>query len=88
MLLSELAGKEIINLEDGAKLGTVGDTDLVIVPESGVIESLILPERGMRSWWGGGEKDYIAIPWQAVKKIGNEVIIVDMSEKRGKSYTI
>ncbi|MEM5817395.1 MAG: YlmC/YmxH family sporulation protein, partial [Desulfitobacterium hafniense] len=30
MLLSDLAGKEIINLFDGAKLGLVGDADLAI----------------------------------------------------------
>jgi YlmC/YmxH family sporulation protein len=87
MLISELVGKEIININDGAKLGAVGETDLVISPETGQIESLILPSRGGFTglFGGGGERDYIVIPWPSVKKIGSEVIIVDMGDGSGNT---
>ncbi|HWJ03903.1 MAG TPA: YlmC/YmxH family sporulation protein [Verrucomicrobiae bacterium] len=86
MLLSDFVGKEIINLSDGSKLGTVGDTDLVVSPDTGEIISLMLPYRG--SGWGGlwGEKENIVIPWESVKKIGSEVVIVDLGEMKSKRY--
>ncbi len=86
MLMSDLVGKEIVNVNDGSKLGTVGDSDLVISPETGEIESLLLPYRGT-GWGFWGDRDYMVIPWSAVKKIGNEVIIVDIGEMRGKRYS-
>lgn len=46
MRMSELIGKEIININDGLKMGLVGDSDLIINPESGEIHSIILPNRG------------------------------------------
>jgi len=90
MFMSELVGKEIINLSDGSKLGSIGETDLVISGESGEIESLILPNKGgyFSGLLGGGERDYLVIPWPAVKKIGSEVIIVDMGETTGKKYQV
>ncbi|NLB18003.1 MAG: YlmC/YmxH family sporulation protein [Syntrophomonadaceae bacterium] len=77
MRMSELAGKEIININDGLKMGMVGDSDLVINPESGEIESIILPNRGnLINLWVDRQK--LVVPWEAVKKIGREVIVVDL----------
>lgn len=93
MLLSDLAGKEIVNLYDGAKLGLIGDADLAI-SSGGSIESIILTSRsGFGGFWGNmGEKerDILVIPWQAVKKVGAEVIIVDMDNKadRMNKYSV
>lgn len=85
MLLSDLAGKEIINLHDGAKLGMVGDADLAI-SENGSIEAMILSSRsgfgGFFGSMGEREKDMLAIPWQAIRKVGSEVIIVDLRNSR------
>jgi sporulation protein YlmC with PRC-barrel domain len=39
MRMSELAGKEIINLNDGMRMGLAGDSDLVVDPDSGNIQS-------------------------------------------------
>ncbi|NLV16925.1 MAG: YlmC/YmxH family sporulation protein [Syntrophomonadaceae bacterium] len=77
MRMSELVGKEIININDGLKMGMVGDSDLVINPESGEIESIILPNRGnLINLWIDRQK--LVVPWEAVKKIGREVIVVDL----------
>ncbi|NLO96605.1 MAG: YlmC/YmxH family sporulation protein [Peptococcaceae bacterium] len=81
MLLSEISGKEIINLHDGAKLGLVGDSDIKI-NANGKIEALIISSRSVYSRFfnRGSERelDTVVIPWKAIKKIGNEVIIVDI----------
>lgn len=93
MLLSDLAGKEIINLYDGARLGAIGDADLAI-SANGSIEAIILTSRsGFGGFWGSmneRERDTLVIPWQAVKKVGSEVIIVDMHNKseRMNKYSV
>lgn len=82
MLLSELSGKEIVNLHDGAKLGLIGDSDININAE-GRIEAIII---GSRSGSGRffskniekSEGSFVIIPWKAIKKVGSEVIIVDI----------
>ncbi|TGE31231.1 YlmC/YmxH family sporulation protein [Desulfosporosinus sp. Sb-LF] len=83
MLLSELAGKEIINLHDGVKLGLVGDADLDI-SLNGSVEAIILTPRGGAGFWGSRgerERDILVIPWQTIKKVGSEVIIIDLQNK-------
>ncbi|NPV92256.1 MAG: YlmC/YmxH family sporulation protein [Firmicutes bacterium] len=84
MRLSELVGKQIINLYDGGRLGTVGESDLVIDLESGQIRSLILPSRSnLVSFWG--DQQQMIIPWEAVRKVGTEVIIVDIDQTNLRS---
>ncbi|HBI27200.1 MAG: YlmC/YmxH family sporulation protein [Syntrophaceticus sp.] len=79
MRFSELMGKEVINIFDGVRLGTIGDSDMLIDPESGEIESIVLPQRAsfMGLW---ADKQELVIPWSAVKKVGAELIIVDLDE--------
>jgi YlmC/YmxH family sporulation protein len=77
MRISELIGKEIVNILDGSRLGVVGEPDLFIDIETGEINSIILPDRGnMITFWV--DKQQVVIPWDAVKKIGSEVIIVEL----------
>lgn len=77
MRLSDLSGKEVINVYDGARLGVIGDADLVVDINTGEIHSIIMPQRnGAFSFWM--DRQHLIIPWAAVKKIGNEVIIVDL----------
>lgn len=77
MRLNELAGKEMVNIYDGMRIGTVGESDMVVDPESGQIISIILPNRGnFINFWADRQK--MVIPWDAVKKIGREVIVVDL----------
>lgn len=84
MLLSDLSGKEIINLHDGAKLGLVGDADLDI-SLNGAVEAIILTSRGgISGFWssrGDRERETLVIPWQTIKKVGSEVIIIDLNNK-------
>lgn len=75
MRMSELASKDIINLTNGGKLGALGDSDLVINPETGEIEAIIVPQRGRLN---RGQR--IEIPWSAIRRVGPEVMIVDMAD--------
>jgi len=77
MRLNELVGKEIVNIHDGMRMGTVGESDMLVDQESGDIISIILPNRGNAfNFWADRQK--LVIPWEAVKKVGREVIVVDL----------
>jgi len=74
MRLSELAQKRIINVYDGEIMGLAGESDLVIEPLTGsIVEIIIPPGRGIANNRRGA-----SIPWSAVKKVGAEVIVVDV----------
>lgn len=81
MRWSELAGKEIVNLYDGARLGRVADADLVFDPETGEVDSLVIYGKG---WLAGllGFHRQATVPWEAVRRIGPEVLIIEMSLAR------
>lgn len=77
MRLNELIGKEMVNIYDGMRMGTVGESDMLIDQETGQIVSIILPNRGNAlNFWVDRQK--LVIPWEAIKKIGREVIVVDL----------
>ncbi|MDD2421449.1 MAG: YlmC/YmxH family sporulation protein [Heliobacteriaceae bacterium] len=85
MRLSELVGKEVVNIVSGARLGTVGDSDLVIDEATGEIEAIILPPRNtLVGFWT--DRQPLIIPWDAIIKIGAEVVIVELDETYPK-YT-
>ncbi len=76
MRLSEFANKRIVNIYDGGILGTAGESDLVIDPEDGTIEEMILPpSKGFGAF--SGHRRQIIIPWHAIRKVGAEVIVID-----------
>lgn len=86
--LSELIGKDIVNIMNGSRLGTVADSDLMVDMETGEIESRILPSRsGFFSLW---DHSNLTVPWSSIRKIGSEVIIVELDDShekyRGFSY--
>ena len=78
MRLSHLSGKEVINLSDGSRLGIIDECELTFDSKSGRINTILLPNKnGLMSYFS--ENRTIAIPWQAIKRIGDEVIIVDLN---------
>ncbi len=77
MRYSDLAGKEIIDIDEGVRIGVISETDLVVDCAEGCIRSIIIPTRGR--FWGRRE---LVIPWSGIRKIGVDLIIVDMSAVR------
>ncbi|MGE5704269.1 MAG: YlmC/YmxH family sporulation protein [Clostridia bacterium] len=74
MRLSELSGKEIVDMNNGERMGIVGNSDLEINPVTGEIQSIILPNT---SFWGFGKrKNEVVIPWKSIYKIGPDMMIV------------
>ncbi|MDK2820552.1 MAG: hypothetical protein PWP31_517 [Clostridia bacterium] len=86
MRLTELMGKEIINLYDGSRLGNIADADLIINIAEGTVNTIVLPPRGgLGSLFGGRQE--VLIPWECVHKIGSEVIVVNLDpsySRRGR----
>ncbi|MDD4334495.1 MAG: YlmC/YmxH family sporulation protein [Desulfotomaculaceae bacterium] len=79
MRMGELVGKEIININNGRRLGVVGDSDMNVDIESGDIQSIILPRRNnLINLWV--DRQHLIIPWASIKKIGTEVIIVELDQ--------
>ncbi len=72
--IAELRYKEVISVEDGARYGYVGDMEVDL--ETGQVKALIVP--GRRRFFGlfGREEDKV-IPWNAVKRFGEDIILVD-----------
>ena len=77
--VSELKARDVINIRDGRRLGEIKDIELDM--ENGKVQAMVLPGMG-----GGGrffslwmrEEDVI-IPWSKVKKIGMDVILVEVN---------
>jgi YlmC/YmxH family sporulation protein len=84
MRLTELMGKEVVNIFNGARLGVIGESDLTIDADSGHVHAIILPRRGnIVSMWS--ERQQLTIPWDAVRKIGTEVVIVELANNQSVS---
>lgn len=72
--LSDLRSKEIINIHDGMRFGAPGDLEFDLV--SGRVTALIVPgPYKLLGLFGRGED--VRIPWEAIRKIGEDIILVD-----------
>lgn len=67
--------KEVININDGKRLGFVQDVTADL--ESGVITSIIVPGNTKLLNMFSGNND-IVIPWQNIRCIGDDVILVEL----------
>lgn len=75
---SELRQKEVINISDGRRVGFVNDVEINF--DEGVIEALVIPGSGKMFGLLGKDDEFI-IPWNRIKKIGEDIILVDLDER-------
>lgn len=76
MLLSEMAIKELIQIEDGKRFGLLADTELLFEPTSGkIIGFLILKEHGGRPFKSKSSNQNIYIAWEDIVLIGEHRIL-------------
>ena len=69
----DMSSKEIVNMNEGSRLGILGQTDLEIDKDTGQIESLIIPNY---KWFGlKKEGDEVKISWSSIEKIGEDMIM-------------
>lgn len=71
---SELRCKEVICVADGHRLGFVCDVQIT-VPD-GNVKAIIVPGP-CRIFGLFGRRDDFVIPWNCVKRIGPDIILVD-----------
>ena len=72
---TQLQCKEVICVSDGRRLGFIEDVE-VEVPE-GHICAIIVP--GPCKYLGlWGKRDNFCIPWHSVRKIGPDIVLVDI----------
>lgn len=83
MRISELQSKDVVNISDGKRLGTIGDLD--IDTDSGLIRAVVVP--GQAKFFGmvGAGQD-IVVPWNQIVKIGSDVILVDLRPIHDSGY--
>ena len=72
--IAELRYKEVISVADGSRFGYVGDLEVDL--ENGQVRALVVP--GRRRLFGllGREEDRY-IPWGAVRRFGEDIILVE-----------
>jgi YlmC/YmxH family sporulation protein len=80
---SDFRQKEVINISDGKRLGFVSDVEIDL--ESGKVEAVILPGVGKLFGLLGKESEFI-IPWDSIKKVGEDIILVDLDERYIRKY--
>ncbi|MEW8973463.1 MAG: YlmC/YmxH family sporulation protein [Tissierellaceae bacterium] len=78
MRLSELGNKEVVNLNNGGRLGLLADADIIFESDTGKIISIVVPEKRMALKILGFENNGMEIPWSAIRKVGYDMIIVEM----------
>ncbi|MFQ8643977.1 MAG: YlmC/YmxH family sporulation protein [Oscillospiraceae bacterium] len=72
MMLSDLQSKDIINLIDGKRIGTIID---VSISEDGKIDELSVQRKKFLFFSAG----VINIKWNQIDKIGKDVILVNIT---------
>ncbi|BCT27855.1 YlmC/YmxH family sporulation protein [Bacillus velezensis] len=78
--ISEFQIKDVVNVSNGKKLGSIGDIDINVT--TGKIQAIILGGSGKVFGFFGKEEEMI-IPWRNIVKIGEDVILVRVNEPKG-----
>lgn len=84
--LGDLRYKEVINVSDGTRYGYVGDVELDV--ETGQVRAIVVPGRLRLLGLLGREEEQV-FPWQAVRRFGEDIILVErkgshLSSRRGR----
>ena len=72
---TDLHCKEVICICDGRRLGYV--TDAIVELPEGRINAIVVPAP-CRIWGVLGHRDDFVIPWNHIKRIGPDIILVDI----------
>jgi len=75
MSFSELRMKEVINICDGRRLGRPID---VTFTDAACIEALVVPGAYSVKNMFRGMREGIVIPWNRIRRIGDDVILVEL----------
>ena len=70
MRLSDLQDKDIVNISDGKKIGSIIDVN---IDEEGSMKSLVVEESKFTLF---NNKNEMVVLWKQIEKIGEDVILV------------
>ena len=79
----DLRRKEVININDGARLGPVADVDIK-APEGQEAAMVVYGPARFFGLFGRGEEFYV--PWDCIKQIGDDIILIDKPVERRAPY--
>ena len=71
--LAQLRYKEVVSVSDGSRFGFVGDMEVDL--DTGRVTALVVPGRLRLLGLLGREEDRY-IPWDAVRRFGQDIILV------------
>ncbi len=73
--VADLTQKEVINIKDGARLGFVTDVDINV--KTGCVIKIIVAGTCKGFSFFGRDTEYV-INWCDIKKLGDDIILVDV----------
>jgi YlmC/YmxH family sporulation protein len=76
--ISEFQTKDVVNISDGKKLGTVCDLEIDL--KHGRVDAIVCPGPGKFFGFLSNGQDLV-IPWRNIVKIGADVILVRLDDK-------
>ncbi|XCP87186.1 YlmC/YmxH family sporulation protein [Roseburia hominis] len=79
MRFCELREREVINTCNCKRLGCV--TDVLLDLCSGCVEAIIIPGPGKICGFLGYDSEYV-IPFECIKKVGPDIILVEINEEK------
>ncbi|MGM9618329.1 MAG: YlmC/YmxH family sporulation protein [Oscillospiraceae bacterium] len=71
--------KEVININDGARLGYVSDLEFRL-PEGQILGAIVQGPGRFFGLFGRGEEFYI--PWDAIRQMGDDILLIERSVQR------
>ncbi len=83
--ISELQYKEVVDISDGTRYGYIGDVELNC--ETGAVESVVIAGRTRAFGLLGREADTV-FRWTDIKRIGNDIILVESDGQKAKKRRI
>lgn len=75
---SELKVKDVIDIKRGKKLGYIDDIDIEV--DNGRVKAFVVPAHHSKIFNFFMKKNDIVISWDEIKKIGEDVILVELNE--------
>ena len=81
--VTDLHCKEVICISDGRRLGFICDVEVEI--PSGNVLAIVVPGPGRLLGVIGPRDDYI-IPWNCIKRIGPDIVLVDAKPETCRSH--
>lgn len=77
--ITQLRNKEVIDIHSGSRYGYIGDLEIDL--ETGRVHALVVPGRLRLFGLLGRERERV-FPWNAVRRFGEDIILVEGPEEK------